>query len=366
MFKFDHSQVRFQRVKFKRVSTALSGSATILDEEHFASTGKEKFHKIDIPMSLARMFKVKHKITQFMIPHEGLIMWYGDKVISIEKAPLNERFTKDIYGNDVLWNSNIEFHYEDLYNQQLRNDLVDWYFDGTYMYNFYGEDLKGLVNRSEHLDSTGQFRSINCQSIHLTYLNFKPHDVSTRTCVAMVVNEDVFSISAPIWKAIEVKARLVNSDDEDVNERLSIISSFKNIDKQIAVNLNFALRAAKELANEFGYESIQPLQLPKMMLQLKTVNVPRLPKEVKATTDIGLKLTHGLAWLLGLQYRSTTLDQYMVIRQLIKYMLTKGYFWKDKTKKNKIMRHSGITEIPLIDMKNVDITLNQLHNDLAV
>lgn len=355
LLPFEPSKIRFQNVKIKRVTTALGGSVSVLDEDHFEKTGKEKFHKIEIPMSLARMFKVKYKVTQFIVPHEGLIMWYGDKVITIEKATTNERFSESFDGVVRKWNSNTEIHYNALFNSDFKDGLIDWFFDGLYVYNFHGEDLKGLVKRSKHLDEKGTFRAIPCEAIHFTYLNFKPATKESRNCVAVVIDDNTFSVSAPIWKILgNEKAIKTNDVDDEDGGKNSLISSFKGIDSQVAINLNFALRAAKELADQFGYESIQPLQLPKMMIQLKTVNVPRLPKEVKSTTDVGLKFTHGLSWLLGLQYQATTPQQVFTIRQMIKYLMTKGYFWKEKTKKNRILVDSKDVSVPLYSVEQLE------------
>ena len=347
LLSFDPSQVRFQNVKIKRVTTALGGSISVLDEDHFEKTGKEKFHKIEIPMSLARMFKVKYKVQQFLVPHESMIMWYGDNVVSIEKAVENLRIKVDFDGVERKWTSNVERHYKDLFNREFANPLKDWYFDGLYVYHFSNDNLKELVAMSRVLDETGRFRAVDVSAIHLTYLNFKPAQTEKRSCVAVVIDDDTFSISAPIWKQFDEKARLVKSDDDEDGGKNSLISSFKGIDAQIAINLNFALRAAKDLANQFGYESIQPLQLPKMMVTLRTVNLPRLPKEVKSTTDIGLKFTHGLSWLLGLQYNATTPEQFHTIRQMVKYLMTKGFYWKEKTKKNRILVDKNQKEVPL-------------------
>lgn len=366
LLAFDPSKVRFQNVKIKRVSAALGGSINILDEAHFDKTGKEKFNKIDIPLSLARMFKVKYKITQFMVPHEGVIMWYDDKVVTIEKAIENARIQKSFDGVDRKWVSNTEHHYGQMFDKHFKNPLTDWFFDGLYIYNFHNQDLKGLVKRSAHLDEHGAFRSVEVQAIHLTYLNFKPAAEETRSCVAAVISDDVFSISAPIWKQFNKKSRAVKTtDDDDVDGKTSLISAFKGIDSQVAVNLNFALNAAKLLAEQFGYESIQPLQLPTMMVQLKTVNLPRLPKEVKSTTDIGLKFTHGLSWLLGLQYNAKTPEQYHTVRQMIKYLMTKGYFWKEKTKANRILINKQISDVPVIALADLNKFVEQRKNQLT-
>ena len=353
LIAFDPSKVRFQNVKIKRVTTALGGSISILDEEQFAKTGKEKFHKIEIPMSLARMFQVKHKVSQFMVPHESVLMWYDNIVISLEKAVENAREQVSFDGVTRKWISNLEHHYKTLFDDEFANPTKDWYFDGLYAYNFQNNNLAEVVAHARRLDETGAFRAVDVQAVHLTHLHFKPAEYTKRSCVAFVIDKDTFSVSAPIWKQFDEKVRLTKTEDDEDGGKESLISSFKGIDSQIAINVNFALRAAKELAEQFGYESIQPLQLPKMMVQLKTVNLPRLPKEVKATVDIGLKFTHGLAWLLGLQYSATTPEQILTIRALIKYLMTKGYYWKAKTKKACILHDKTNSNVPLFSVEDL-------------
>jgi hypothetical protein len=106
----------------------------------------------------------------------------------------------------------------------------------------------------------------------------------------------------------------------------------------MGVTLNFALAAGKELADSFGYDVIQPLQLPKLMIQLKTVNLPKLPKEIKATFDIGMTFTQTLGWLLGLTKQANSLQQEEAVRRLMKYLTSKGIFRKDSLKQEKIYK----------------------------
>lgn len=351
LLNFDPTKVTFQKVKIKRVTTALGGSVSVLDEAHFEKTGKEKFHKIDIPMSLARTFRMKYKVSQFMIPHEGCLMKYDGKVITIEKAVENRRTVEGIDGEAVEWAANMERNFHQIESLFTHDN---WYFDGLYAYRFE-EGIEQALEDGMKLDETGMFRGIKVQAYHLTYLNFVAPLLENRYCVAMIVNDDTYSISAPIWKNMDPQTAMTNDPGDDGDEKGKLISSFNGIDKHVAINLNFALRAAKELADEFGYESVQPLQLPQTMVRLNTVNLPRLPKEVKATTEIGLKFTHGLAWLLGLQYHAKTPQQFHVLRQLIKYLMTKGFFWKDKVNKTKLVRED-VENIPLFKVEGNVLT----------
>lgn len=332
LIQFDPKKVRFQKVKIKRVSTALGGSISLLDEEHLQKTGKERFHTYDIPLSLARMFIVKHKISNFIVPHEGCVMWYDNQIVSVEKSQLNQRLVKTGIDNAyVEWTSTIEKHFNSIQHLFVNDE---WYFDGLYVYQFSSKDLFKEISKGIPLDLTGKFRGVPVRSVHLTHLNLDLPKVEERFCISFFINKDTYSISPPIWKTLNTNALLVN-DTDDRTEKTSLISSFHEIDNRISVNVNFALKAAKDIAEQFGYQYIQPLQLPELMLSLNTINLPSLPKEVKSTTAIGIEFTHCLAWLLGLLTKCQSLQQFLVVRQLIKYLLTKGYFWKKQVEKRK-------------------------------
>ena len=351
-FAFDPTKVRFERVKIKHVTTALGGSVSVLNEDHFLKTGKERFHKIPIPLSVARTFKVKYKISQFLIPHEGLLMWYDDKIITIEKAVENNRTVRSFEGKTIIWTSNTEQNYRNIYHSLTQSQ---WYFDGLYVYRFE-KGIRQSINEGVFLDENKLFRAIKVQAYNLSYLNFTTPKIENRNCIAVAIDKNTFSISPPIWKTLDANVDLVNDDDSEDNEKQSIISSFKQIDQKVAVNINFALHAAKQLAEHFGYQSIQPLQLPQLMVMLNTVNLQQLPKEVKQFTDIGLPFTHGLMWLLGLLRNATTLQQFYTIRQLIKYLTTKGFYWKKNVRNTTTNNINNENTLPLFRINNGMLT----------
>jgi hypothetical protein len=102
--------------------------------------------------------------------------------------------------------------------------------------------------------------------------------------------------------------------------------SFDDINSHLSVNLNFALKAGAEVGALFGYDAIQPLQLPRLMVELRTVNLPNIPNTVKSTYDIGVSFTHSLAWLLGMTRKADTLETLLVVRSLMKYLTQRGVF----------------------------------------
>jgi hypothetical protein len=93
------------------------------------------------------------------------------------------------------------------------------------------------------------------------------------------------------------------------------------------------------------------------MIELHTVNLPNIPKQVKATYDIGIQFTHTLAWLLGLSRKANTIDTYVMMRSLLKYLTTKGIF-RNNTFDSKCIFVEGAT---INDVKLMD--LDELMND---
>jgi hypothetical protein len=344
--KFDASLITFNRVKIKSVSTALGGSLTILDEDASAHKGKEVFKRIDIPMALARMFQVKYKVSRFMKPHEGALMMYDNKVIAIEKSVFDTRTTEGLFG-DREWLVTMEKNLATIMENQINPLEKQWYFDGTFVYGFKTDDITQAIQAGERLDNTGKFRAIPVEAVHMNYLAFTAPLTEHRLCIAYTASNGEFAITPPIWKSLGSKMG-GSTAKKNADEDTGLSSNFSEVDNVMAVSLNFALSAGKELADAFGYDVIQPLQLPKLMVQLKTVNLPKLPKEIKATFDIGMTFTQTFAWLLGLVKNAQTLEQEESVRRLMKYLTSKGIFRKDSLKKEKIYMGGQISAIPML------------------
>jgi hypothetical protein len=155
-----------------------------------------------------------------------------------------------------------------------------------------------------------------------------------RSCLAFVTSQGAGVISPPIWKNIsdvgctQLKKAVGVNDDDDASGDVDVKNSysFDRIDETLSVNLNFALKAGNDIGKVFGYEHVEPLRLPQLMIELCTVNLPNIPVSVKATYDIGLKFTHTISWLLGMINKTQTLSDYIVMRSLLKHLTKKGIF----------------------------------------
>jgi len=365
--KFDPTKVTFQRVKFRGATTALGGSVRVLDEKEFTKSGKEVFHRIATPMAIVRAFLIKNHQPKFIQPTEGAIIYYGTRVIGLELAPKyleNKRQTEGLFGLKD-WTISAEVNFQQLIQPGMREGR--WFFDGIYAYTFTNPDMEDAVRAAPNLSTDRKFREMRCRALNLTKLSSSgitmglarsdatdPLVIEERSCLAYVGGSGVFVVTPPIWKQLGSVGGQAKQKGKDIDETEGGIfdtsAAFDGLNDKVFVNLAFALSAAKELAEVFGYDAIAPLQLPKLMIQMKTVNLPRVVKEIKTTHDIGMQFTHGLAWLLGLLNRASNEEQVNAVRRMLKYLTTKGIYVRARLKASAIHKDEHINngEVPLL------------------
>jgi hypothetical protein len=361
MIEFDINKLRVETYKVKALTTALGGSITILDEE--ASTDeKEVFHRVKVPMAVVRAFQVRHKTMKYIRPCLVAVAFYEDRAIALERHPagcMGERFARELDKEGLAkvdyvmkqWVPTIEFNINNTLRplmESAREAKQKWFFDGRYIFTFDGMNIDQAITKGTHLSKDGRFRCVDVDAIGLHKLEDKSKlDPVDRTCLAYVAKNGQYAISPPIWKNArqvgEAKIKGVGRGEgnRDYN--------FDTVDGFCAVNISFALKAANELSREFGFEACEPLNLPALMVRLNTVNLPKIPSEVKDTFDSGMKFTHALAWLLGFARRCHDLDTYASIRSLLKYLTSNGLFLKSAFDPQNIFKDGhDLESIPLL------------------
>lgn len=351
MIKFDIEKLRVETYWVKSLTTALGGAIQILDEEK-SSGNDEVFHRLPVPMSVVRQFKTKHKTMKYFRPCLIAVAYYDKRAIALERHPAGcmglreEKFE----GTLKKWVPECQRNIDRCVRPLTQKG--DWYFDGRYMYTF-DTTLEVAIKKADFLSKDGRFRCIDVDVVGLHQLNDRYKlDTSNRTCLAYVALNGQFAISPPIWKnarQVGVAKVLGTHKTKDGGRRKSQELNFDRIDQFCAVNLSFALKAAAQLSKEFGYEAIEPLNLPQLMIRLNTVNLPKIPSEVKDTFDSGMKFTHALAWMLGFARRSENLDTYATIRSLMKYLTSSGLFFRQAFDPSNIF-HKGqnLETVPLL------------------
>ena len=337
MIAFEPAKLVVKHMQIKMVSGALGGMLTFLDEKRSAQAGKEVFGKIKVPYHLVRHFAKKYRITKYIKPVLTAVTYYGDHVVCLERHPLGNlgrEKTEGLFG-EVTWQSDSAAAIDKML-KPLVSTGHPWYIDGSYIYTISDEDLAG----AEVLSSDKKFRQVKVKAIKLAGIADKP-DVEERVCLAFYPTSGDMALTPPIWKTLtnigqrQLTAKGDTRSEDDIERDDGVTyrtetdaTQFDKVDDKLCVNLGFALKAGRVLSDVFGYDSIEPLGLDDMMIQLKTVNLPNIANEVKQTFDTGLKFTIAIAWLIGMTKRVETLDSYIALRTLLKHLTTKGVYRK--------------------------------------
>ncbi len=371
MIKFDINKLRVETYWVKSLTTALGGAIRIVDEA--ASTDeKEVYNRLPVPLAVVRAFKTKHITMKYIRPCLIAVTYYDDRAIALERHPqgcMGERIEKNkekgtwkewyplmqeningilrpLVCATPLWNKETE-----QFEPRTRHD---WYFDGRYIFTFE-QPVESAVRKAEFLSTDGRFRCVQAQAIGLHKLAERDKlDAADRTCLGYVAGNNKYAVSPPIWKDAKSvgQAKIKGSHKGQTGRTTDRDLNFDRVDEFCAVNLSFALKAARDLSAEFGFEAIEPLNLPALMIRLNTVNLPKISPAVKDTFDSGLKFTHALAWLLGFARRCECLDTYASIRSLLKYLTANGLFFKQAfDPKNIFKKGHSLETIPLMSKK---------------
>jgi len=331
----------------KTITTALGGSMSVVDEEQSAKTGKEKLTKIKIPMAVARLHIKRYKTTRYLQPILVAVTKYEDYVVALERCD-DDR----VHKGEIEWESQSDRNVALL---DRATSQSEWYVDGVFAYSF---------NSSEPtvLSSTGKFVAVPVNAIKLASF-WNGVNVEERSCLQFTTSSGQSAISPPIWKNLSVVGtRQLARSEEDSEENVDEVFAhqFDRIDQFLSVNLAFALKAASQINEVFGYDAIEPLALDDLMIKLRTVNLLRMPKEIKRTFDTGMKFTHAMTWLLGLMASTETLQSYMTVRSLMKYLTTKGVYRSTALEMTAIY-HEGMT-VDTVPMMTIHEAMSRLED----
>ena len=320
MIVFDRNQLVVKQMQIKMITSSSGGVITYKGEDG-------EYVKHPVSQTIARSFIKKHQVSQFYEDITCNVLWYGDHIICIERVidGVNEMIPVNL--RDLL--------------DTIKNSEFLWYFDGTYIYTYNTENILDTIHNGEVVSELNpEFSVVPAVCYNLYQLSFDMYpEASTRYCVAYFV-DDKFSISPPIWKNFDTVTSAAISLDQ-----IGLPSDFDEYDEHFGVNLNFAIYAGKKLADIFGYEVIDPLMLPELMIELKTVNLDNLPVQFKQYFAIHMKFTDALAWLLGLSRRIETLEELIVVRHTIRHLAARSIFHRDSVKTESLVKND---EIPLI------------------
>jgi hypothetical protein len=319
MFKFNTNLLRVQYVHLMSVTSALGGAVRIVDDENPNSKGL----RFSIPFAVARAFIKRNKTGTFYVPIQACIVWYGDKVVNIEK-----RSTYVIEKDDISWQSACEHVINrfliPLVTKGTQEENNRWYTDGISVYQI-PEDA--YSDNHEALTIDLKFKAVSVFSIKFSNLDTSAliETPATTTCVQFTSNTGRVVLSPPIWNNVaDIRQAVTGGKATEFK--------FDVMNQNLRVNLEFVLSAAKAIGQHFGMTHTIPLQIDILMINLNTVNLPNLPKSLRETYSVNMDFTVAFAWLLSYCDKATDLDQYVAVRAVMKMLCTKGTFSQKSSK----------------------------------
>lgn len=343
MFKFEIEKLKVINVHAVSITTALGGSITFVDKEATEREGERVTRRLEIPFAVARAFIKTNKHSRFLVPIEVAVTYYDNMVVCIEK-----KLPNGIVDDDGNWMSTSDYVLRRIIPKLTSEG--DWYTDGVNIYSV-PDDWKQSEDR-EPLTSNGRFYAVTVKGVRFQDMSVIKlmENPATRSCVAFKSNNGVV-LSPAIWKNVmDIRGHRVQKQTEEQNKQ----RRFDALNQFMFVNLEFVLSAGKKLGELFGYEHIAFLELDRHMINLNTVNLPKVPKAIRSTYDTQLQFITCLAWLFGYMTRSETLEQYCAIRGLIKTLCNKGLFDRKSTEAlfDQAPPQEITSEQALVDIRN--------------
>lgn len=327
LIKFEKDKLEYRKVKLKSINA--SNGYVVLDD------GK----RLECTSSLvSTIYKNIYGMTSFTIPAEFCLMMYEGLVVSLEKAAINERYVITSNGDMVEW--------QPLMISRVDNVLAkcrveyEYYFDGSYIYTF-GDSIPYKLRFGRKMTDDGKFVSVDVSASNLSNVLSDINPFGRRNCLGYIASNGSYAVTSPLW------ATLVNIGENNMKKATMEIkggmTQFDKVDRNMIVSLQFAIYSGKMLSKVFGYHSLDFLQLPKLMIQLNTVNLPNVPVDIRNTFDIGIPFTQCMAHLLGLLRKCETLEEVCMMNKVIKYLSTKGIY-----SRKAISATHNTKELPLI------------------
>ena len=347
MIPFDISKLSVEHVMLKGVTTGSGGRVSVVDKDN-STKDKEVYKQIPSDWSIVRRFAKVNEASRFLNPVLSAIAYYDGKMIALEMNVLGSSAEDEMELGGVItkWKSQIEKNVAVLIEATKEGE---WFVDGFSVY-------KLAEGQEEYLSSDGRFQSIPVESYKLITMDSRVFALpESRVALKYstkgnIMTPSVSAISPPIWKSLTTigsKEMKKSTDDTGVSHKTVSNHQFDRVDNLLAVNVDFALKAARELSEVFGFASIEPLNLDYLMVELGTVNLPTVDASIRKTMDIGIQFTHAMAWLIGLIHKSNSLESYIAVRGVMKYLTGHGIYRKKAFESSSVYKSGySINDIP--------------------
>lgn len=348
MIPFSFNSLTTEVLFIRQVTTALGGSIEYYSDptqmwNYGAETTKES-----IPVTLARRFiSIYDKVTKYLRPCPVLVTRYDGNIIAMERHPLAMNGTDPksptMYADWApITTASINTHL-----QKITSNGDEWMFDGRYAYTF-GSDVDVSLFMSTPISAKLPFSVVRVRAYDLHRLSSREAGgTEVRECLAFTSSTGDYGITSPIWASFEsikshITGKSARSSDADLAidavDRMQVrYINPTDVDKAaefwfdkandtVSVNVAFVTYVATKLLPLFGEEVLTPLNIPELMVSMRTLNIVNIDTPIKNTHPVGWDLHTALAWLIGLSRGVTDPVAFNTIQQCIKYLTVYGCF----------------------------------------
>lgn len=307
MFKFNRDGLTVRYCGIRSISkSTIDPRITLVNDD-----GTETKHPI--PASVARIVSNRlHGVARFVEPYPACVAYVDGKIVSVDVAlGADYKMFKSI----GEWISPIESRISVL----DAAGEVDWQFDGQYAYVKVGEvDRIGDSN----------FGSVQYRAVNLFKLNDPQADLIEKLagmCYFNVKNEE-WTCTSPVTRS-SGKFLQLTGDTDEFDKTDAFIEDEKGLSRLNVLmfpNLRFVNYTSQVLSKRFGYEILEPLGLPLLMIEHRTFNLGGLSLAVQISSSAPFRFLEALAWMVGLINRVRDLEDLIAIKSCIKMLITKG------------------------------------------
>lgn len=306
MFKFNKESLQIEYI------TLLSLSKATIDPNVSFRDSEGLVHKMQIPVSVARIVRGRLKgVSRFPNGFPAALAFVDGRIVAMDVA---EGKSYKMFKDLGEWISCIETRKE-----HLNAIEGDWLWDGQYAYRFVG-DVKPMGQTN--------FGSIDTKVFNLYRLGEKEGDLVENLVALCYRNPETKEWIKTTPMTRHSGAFLQITGDVDKFNRTDQFvdgdDTFVEIDSNVFPNIRFVNYAAKALSRQFGYESVEPLGLPILMMEHQTFNIGGLPTEMQAASAAPMSFTCALAWMIGMNREVESLDDLIAVKSSTKMLLTKG------------------------------------------
>lgn len=310
MFSVDNVSFTTQYLYIRRVSRSTFNPTMTVVDQH----GNEVRYKV--PYSITNRIHTVLKATKFLEPWPCYVLFADNDIVCID-IPSKETL-KLCNENNQPWESvQIDKNLQALFEQCLNGS---WMFDKQFVYRQAGE-VSEIPNSN--------FGTVTYVCYDLTKMYDSDHfKQKNRTGFAYWDSFNYqWTITSPLTQQAGTKLQLGGDSDEG-NEmsHTDVTGGIEHVNRYVFPNLMFVTYAARAISNNFGYEAIEPLGLPLLMVEHQTFNIGKVPNGVARQSPAPMTFTQTIAWLTGLFRSVETIDQLVAIKGCFKYLMKKGSY----------------------------------------